>query len=203
MTDLTIELVARLIVVAGCLSQLAAAIAVLIREQAVSRPAPVERIGFPLALVNYVGIALFVFAGLAAAITDGGSFGSLTGPLADGLRVTGILVLWTAGLLAIWGVRTMGRHLVAPAEVRPDTELITTGPFGLARHPLYDSVLLLWAGGALALLNCLLGAGFAVLIPAFYLRSRAEESLLTRHFGDAYTAYAARVPMLVPRLRRP
>jgi protein-S-isoprenylcysteine O-methyltransferase Ste14 len=47
-----------------------------------------------------------------------------------------------------------------------------------------------------------LGAGFAVLVPAFYLRARAEEGILTRHFGDAYIAYAARVPMLLPRLRR-
>jgi protein-S-isoprenylcysteine O-methyltransferase Ste14 len=91
---------------------------------------------------------------------------------------------------------------VAPVEVRPDTELVTTGAFAMVRHPLYDSILLLWAGGTLALLNCVLGAGFVALIPAFYLRARAEEALLTRHFGDAYTTYAARVPMLLPRLRR-
>jgi protein-S-isoprenylcysteine O-methyltransferase Ste14 len=200
---LTIELVARVVVVAACLSQLTAGMAVLIREGVEARPAPVERAGGPLALVNYVGIAMFIFVGLAVAITNGGAFGSLTQPLADGLRVAGILVLWAAGLLAIWGVRTMGRQLVSPAEVRPDTELVTTGAFGLVRHPLYDSVLMLWAGGTLALLNYVLGAGFVVLVPAFYLRARAEEGILTRHFGDAYIAYAARVPMLVPRLRRP
>jgi protein-S-isoprenylcysteine O-methyltransferase Ste14 len=49
----------------------------------------------------------------------------------------------------------MGKHLVAPAEVRPDTELVTTGPFGLVRHPMYLSVLMLWAGGMLALLSWL------------------------------------------------
>ena len=37
-----------------------------------------------------------------------------------------------------------------------------------------------------------------MLLPAFVARSRAEERLLTRHFGSAYDAYAARVPMLVP-----
>ena len=140
---------------------------------------------------------------LAVAITNGGAFRSLIQPLADGLRIGGILVLWAAGLLAIWGVRTMGRQLVSAAEVRPDTKLVTTGAFGLVRHPLYDSVLMLWAGGTLALLNYVLGAGFVLLVPAFYLRARAEEAILTRHFGDAYAAYAARVPMLVPRLRRP
>jgi protein-S-isoprenylcysteine O-methyltransferase Ste14 len=95
----------------------------------------------------------------------------------------------------------MGRHLVAPAEVRPDTELVTVGAFGTVRHPLYDSVLLLWAGASLALMSIVMSAGFVALIPAFYLRARAEEGLLARHFGDAWTAYAERVPMLLPRLR--
>jgi protein-S-isoprenylcysteine O-methyltransferase Ste14 len=201
--DLTIELVARVVVVAACLSQLTAGVAVLIREWSEARPAPVERAGGPLALVNYVGILMFVFVGLAAAITNGGAWLGLTQPLADGLRIAGILVLGAAGLLSTWGVRTMGRQLVSPAEVRPDTELVTTGAFGLVRHPLYDSVLMLWAGGALALLNYVLGAGFLLLVPAFYLRARAEEAILAHHFGEAYAAYAARVPMLLPRLRRP
>jgi protein-S-isoprenylcysteine O-methyltransferase Ste14 len=200
--DLTVESVARVVVVVACLSQLTAGVAVLIREWAEARPAPVERAGGPLALVNYIGILMFVFLGLALAITNGGAFLSLTQPLADGLRIAGILVLGAAGLLSVWGVRTMGRQLVSPAEVRPDTELVTTGAFGLVRHPLYDSVLMLWAGGTLALLNYVLGAGFLLLVPAFYMRARVEEVILTRHFGEAYAAYAARVPMLLPRLRR-
>jgi protein-S-isoprenylcysteine O-methyltransferase Ste14 len=199
--DLTVEFVARLAVIAACLSQLAAAVAVLARQRVTSRPAPVQRVGGPLALVNYVGIAAFVFAGPALAITTEGTVPGLAGPAADGLRLAGIGVLWVAGLLAIWGVRSMGRHLVAPAEVRPDTRLITTGAFAVVRHPLYDSVLLLWAGGALALLSWILGAGVVALLPAFYLRARAEEGLLVRHFGDVYVAYASRVPMMVPRLR--
>jgi len=36
------------------------------------------------------------------------------------------------------------------------------------------------------------------LIPAFVARSQAEERILTRHFGNTYATYAARVPMLVP-----
>ena len=196
------ELVARVVVIAACLSQLLAGIAVLIREHIDSRPAPLERETGPLALVNYAGIALFVMVGLMAAITNGATLGSLAEPLGAVVRAAGILVLWAAGILAVWGIRTMGRHLVSKAEVRPDTELVTGGPFGLIRHPLYLSVLMLWAGGALALLNWALAIGAIVLVPAFYARARVEERLLSRHFGDAYTAYAARVPMLLPRFRR-
>jgi protein-S-isoprenylcysteine O-methyltransferase Ste14 len=199
---ITVELAARVVVTAACLSQLAAGVAVFIRERADSRPAPTERAKGPIAVVNYAGIAFFILVGLAVAITGSGALTSVAEPLGDALRIAGILVLWVAGLLAVWGIRTMGRHLVSPAEVRPDTELVTTGPFGLVRHPMYLSILLLWAGGALALLGWVLAVGFVLLVPAFYLRARTEEGLLTRHFGDAYTAYAARVPMLLPGLRR-
>ncbi|MGA2513145.1 MAG: isoprenylcysteine carboxylmethyltransferase family protein [Candidatus Limnocylindrales bacterium] len=198
---ISVELAARLVVVAACLSQLAAGIAVLIREKATSRPAPTERETGPLGLVNYAGIALFVLVGLAVAITGGGAVRNPAGLPGNLLRVLGVAVLWAAGLLAVWGVRTMGRHLVAPAEVRPDTELITGGPFGVVRHPMYLSVLMLWAGSTLALLSWALAIGLAFFVPAFFLRARAEERLLTRHFGAAYTTYAARVPMMLPGIR--
>ena len=35
-------------------------------------------------------------------------------------------------------------------------------------------------------------------IPAFYLRARAEETLLRERFGAEYEKYAREVPMLVP-----
>jgi protein-S-isoprenylcysteine O-methyltransferase Ste14 len=200
--DITVELAARVVVIAACLSQLTAGVAVLVREHVASRPAPIERQAGPLALVNYVGIALFIVVGLAVAVTGGGTLSGRAEPLAGALRVAGIAVLCTAGLLATWGIRAMGKHLVSDAEVRPDTELVTTGPFELVRHPLYLSVLMLWAGGTLALLSPVLAIGLVVLVPAFWLRARAEERLFTRHFGSAYTAYAARVPMFLPDFLR-
>lgn len=198
--DITLELVARAVVIAACLTQLAAGVGVLIRERVVSRPAPVERDAGPLAAVNFAGIAIFVVAGVAMSVTGAGALTGLDGSPWDVLRAVGVLVLVTAGLLALWGIRTMGRHLVSMPEVRPDTELVTAGPFRLVRHPMFLSVLMLWAGGALALLSPALAVGLALFVPAFYLRARSEERLLTRHFGEAYTAYAGRVPMLLPRV---
>lgn len=131
--DLTMETIARMAVAAASFSLLAAEASVLIRERAVSRPAPIERDSGPLALVYYVGIGMFVLLGLAMAITNGTTLHSLAEPLGARIRAIGILVLWAAGLLAIWGVKTMDRHLVSEAEVRPDTELVTRGPFGIVR----------------------------------------------------------------------
>jgi protein-S-isoprenylcysteine O-methyltransferase Ste14 len=91
--------------------------------------------------------------------------------------------------------------MASAAEVRPDTVLVTGGAFGVVRHPLYLSVLLLWAGGALSLLSWAMAGAWLLLVPAFVARARVEERLLGRHFGEGYGAYAARVPMLLPGFR--
>jgi protein-S-isoprenylcysteine O-methyltransferase Ste14 len=200
--DLTIGSLGRFVVVAAAVTQMLAGLAVLLRQVVSRRPAPTDRVEGPLGLVNFAGLAGFVVVATAVALTGVGAMFEERGAAGDAVRLCGIAVLWAAGILAAAGVRAMGRHLVAPAEIRPDTELITGGPFGLVRHPLYDSIELLWIGGALALLSPLLAAAAAALVPAIYLRAAAEERLLARHFGTAWAEYAGRVPMLVPRLRR-
>ena len=199
--DSLVEMLARVVVLAACLTQVMAGLAVLVRQVRVRRPAPAERLRGPLGLVNYAGLAGFVLVASTVAITGIGTVVG-SGEGADAVRAGGIVVLWAAGLLAAWGVRAMGRNLVAPAEVRPDTELITDGPFGLVRHPLYDSIVLLWAGGALALLSPVMAVIAAAMVPAIDLRAAAEERILARHFGDRWTEYSARVPMLLPAFGR-
>jgi protein-S-isoprenylcysteine O-methyltransferase Ste14 len=200
--DLTIEFLGRFVVVAAAATQMLAGLAVLVRQVVSRRPAPTDRIEGPLGLVNFAGLGGFVVVATAVALTGAGAMLGDRGSAGDAIRLCGVAVLWVAGILAAAGVRAMGRHLVAPAEVRPDTELITGGPFELVRHPLYDSIELLWVGGALALLSPPLAVVAVALAPALYLRAVAEERLLARHFGKAWAEYAGRVPMLVPRLRR-
>lgn len=81
-----------------------------------------------------------------------------------------------------------------------DRVLCTAGPYSLMRHPLYLGNLIILAG-ALALANSALLA--AVLAPigfGYYLCViRSEEGWLAGRFGDEWTAYAARVPSLLPR----
>jgi protein-S-isoprenylcysteine O-methyltransferase Ste14 len=79
------------------------------------------------------------------------------------------------------------------------TELVTTGPYRLVRHPIYFGLFAL--GEALAF-----GSWPAVTIvlsgiaPTFAWRARAEEKLLSRTFGDRYAAYRQRTRMIIPYL---
>jgi protein-S-isoprenylcysteine O-methyltransferase Ste14 len=196
--ELTLELVARLVVIACALSLLMFGLAILAVERLSHRSAPVEQETGLLALVNYVGIIGFVVVSLISAVTMLGTVPAPAGPLHAAAVVVGIVPLAVAGILAVWGYRSLGREFSSEAEVRTDTVLITHGAFALVRHPMYLSVLLLWAGSAFALLSPLMALCLVALIPAFVARSRAEERILTRHFGTAYEAYAAHVPMLLP-----
>ena len=152
-----------------------------------------------LAAVNFVGILGFAGVGAASAVWG---FGRIRLGLGLGIvvvQVLGVVCLAAAGFLAAWGLLSMGRQMSSQAEVRPDTELVTGGAFGLVRHPLYLSILLLWSGGTLALISWVLALCTLLLVPLFVARSRLEEEILGRHFGPAYASYASGVPMLIPR----
>jgi protein-S-isoprenylcysteine O-methyltransferase Ste14 len=195
---MTPELGARFVVAVTATGLLATGLTVLLLELRSKRPEPVERDTGPLAAVNFVGILGFVGVGLGTAIWMGGTFGSLPGWIDAAIRAVGIVFLGLAGFLAAWGLRSIGRQMSSQAEVRPDTQLVTGGAFQVVRHPLYLSILLLWAGGTLALASWFMAACTVVLVPLFVARSRLEERILMRHFGDAYRVYMRKVPMLLP-----
>ena len=79
--------------------------------------------------------------------------------------------------------------------------LCVWGPYQYVRHPLYLGTVT----GAVGL--CLLTNSpwvWGIVLPAFLQvyawQIREEERLLAEAYGDAYTAWARRVPMLLPRL---
>jgi protein-S-isoprenylcysteine O-methyltransferase Ste14 len=116
-------------------------------------------------------------------------------PLAVQLGGVALMALGLAGSIhALWH---LGRAFsIAPTSRR----LVTSGPYGVVRHPLYLTeaitatglVLTHWSWPAI-----LLGA---VQFALQYRRIGHEEAVLAAGFPDAWPAYAARVPQLVPRL---
>jgi protein-S-isoprenylcysteine O-methyltransferase Ste14 len=137
-------------------------------------------------------------------LNDGiGPFAALDGL---GAQVTG-LVLFAAGLVGMVGSQSaMGRswRLGVPEE---RTELVTGGPFGLVRNPIFTAMVVAVVGLALLAPNALSLASIIGLIAGLELHVRfAEEPQLLRSHGEEYAAYASRVGRFVPglgRLRRP
>ena len=81
-------------------------------------------------------------------------------------------------------------------------ELATSGPYAYTRNPLYLGTLLVAAGLAIAARSVGLGALFAGVFVFVYLPVIQNESdHLHKLFRD-YAAYAAAVPLLLPRLSK-
>jgi protein-S-isoprenylcysteine O-methyltransferase Ste14 len=193
-----LQFLARLVVGAAAVALLAVGLGVLAWEARRPRGDPLRHEHGLLSLVNFVGILGFVGIGLATALTLRGTLPAPPGAVDPAIRLLGIAVVVAAGFLALWGLRSIGGAMSSQAEVGADAALVTTGAFSLVRHPLYLSILLLWAGASLALWSWLMALCTILLVPAFVARSRLEERLLVDHFGDAYRQYADHVPMLVP-----
>jgi protein-S-isoprenylcysteine O-methyltransferase Ste14 len=79
--------------------------------------------------------------------------------------------------------------------------LTVTGPYARTRNPLYFGSAILMIGAALAMnswwVAALLVAYFALV---YSMVMRREEMELRRQHGGAFDAYAARVPLFLPRL---
>ena len=87
-------------------------------------------------------------------------------------------------------------------ETRDEPGVIKTGVFGVVRHPIYLSEMLLYLG--LLMLSISLAATVVWCIAIVFLHyiSRWEEKLLLARFGEEYAQYMRDVPMWIPRLRK-
>ena len=103
--------------------------------------------------------------------------------------------IYTAGLA---GQGTFVRTISTARE----KELNTTGMYSIVRHPLYLGNFVIWAGIVLFPHSFALAA--FCLLAFFLLYERiihAEEAFLVEKFGTAYTEWAQKTPMFVPRFK--
>jgi protein-S-isoprenylcysteine O-methyltransferase Ste14 len=108
-------------------------------------------------------------------------------------RVIGIAFLIIAGYLAKTGLS------IVFGEERREPGVIRKGVFGVVRHPVYLSEILLYFG--LFMLSMSLASAVVLVIAFIFLHyiSRYEEGLLIEHFGEEYEQYMREVPMWIPR----
>ena len=149
-------------------------------------------IGFALQIVGLV----IVRAGLRA---SGAAFLPLGPSLEMALALLAFALLAASLVLTQAALRVLGKQWSLRAQVVEGHELITSGAYGLVRHPIYTGMFGMLLGTALAVSSWwALIAGALVFLVGTALRIRTEERLLTAEFGEAYRAYARTVPALVP-----
>jgi len=87
-------------------------------------------------------IAVFALIGLVSAYlpawTDRKEFLTLDG---DAVRWLGVALFVAGGALRIWPVFVLGRRFSGLVAIQPGHTLVTTGVYGLIRHPSYLGLL--------------------------------------------------------------
>jgi protein-S-isoprenylcysteine O-methyltransferase Ste14 len=119
------------------------------------------------------------------------------------LTIFGAVFYFCGVGLYLWGLGTMrsqfGVSSLLGAELYKEHKLVTSGPFGLVRHPLYVGVILT-AIGALLIFRTWAMVLFTPMSLVVIGRAGREEKLLAEEFGEEWKAYVSKVPMWIPRL---
>jgi protein-S-isoprenylcysteine O-methyltransferase Ste14 len=147
---------------------------------------------------RWVIVALGVLGVLGAylpAYTDRIDFLTLGG---EGVRWLGVLLYAAGGVLRLAPVFVLGRRFSGLVAIQPEHRLVSSGLYGVIRHPSYLGLLVLSLGWGLAFRSGV-GVILAVLtLPVVLARIDAEDRLLSETFGAEYDAYRAGTWRLIP-----
>jgi protein-S-isoprenylcysteine O-methyltransferase Ste14 len=146
------------------------------------------------------GLPYYVFTFAGAAMLFGVQPRWQDSPPIDGALGWLLVAIAIAGFLFSWWARLhLGALWSGTVTKKEGHHVIDTGPYGFVRHPIYTGIILASFATAAAKATPIALAGAATMTLGWYLKARLEERFLREELGaDAYGAYAARVPMLVP-----
>jgi len=108
----------------------------------------------------------------------------------------GVVLLVLSGYMARTGL------YIVFGEKRETPDVIRKSVFGVVRHPVYLSEILLYFGLLILSISLVAAAVWVIAIGFLHYISRSEERLLLARFGEDYEKYMREVPMWIPRLGR-
>ena len=99
----------------------------------------------------------------------------------------------------LWAYAAMGNAWRIGIDAKEKNALISRGPYGRVRHPIYLFQIVMLAGAALLLPTAVSFAVLATHYVCVHIKARDEEKYLTRVHGESYRDYLSRTGGLFPR----
>ena len=143
-------------------------------------------------------IVLFI-AFVILPIYPNGAIATLSTAWQYGLLGVAALLGLIAVSLLISGVMALGTNLTPLPHPKDEGRLVTSGVYGLVRHPIYSSVIFAAIAYSLWQLSLSHAIGAVILFLFLDLKARQEESWLMEKFSD-YEVYRSQVKKLIPWL---
>lgn len=119
-------------------------------------------------------------------------------PMSAAAAYTGLALTIVGVVFTIWARFYLGSNWSGRPTIKEGHTLIRTGPYAVVRHPIYSGISLGLFGTAVA--QGKLGAliGTVLVLIAFKVKSRLEESFMTEQFDGEYVQYMKQVKGLIP-----
>ncbi len=121
-------------------------------------------------------------------------------PLSEWCFWAGTAVTGSGLLFSVWGRYHLGKNWSQAVTIKDDHKLITNGPYGLVRHPIYTGFLMGFLGSSIALGEWRGLVAVALVFIVLLHKLRLEDKWLQEQFGKSYELYSKRVCALVPFL---
>ncbi len=164
---------------------------------AASKKAVVQRQATNRRLLHHL-LATFAFVLLVYPWFHRGWLGMRFVPASPAVYFTGFGISVAGALFAIWARLTLGRNWSGRPSLMAGHELVTSGPYALARHPIYTGLVLAFAGTVLAIGEWRGVLGVLIVLLAFLIKIHDEEQLMLQAFPETYPQYRRRVKALIP-----
>jgi protein-S-isoprenylcysteine O-methyltransferase Ste14 len=119
-------------------------------------------------------------------------------PVSDLLYCVGFALLVCGLGFSVWARVHLGRNWSGLVTVKEGHELIRTGPYAYARHPIYTGILTGVIGTVICSGTLSAVLGVVIIAAALNRKLRIEERLMRETFPGQYERYCAEVPALVP-----
>lgn len=119
-------------------------------------------------------------------------------PYGPAVYFVGVAVLAAGLAFSIWARAWLGRNWSGIVTVKQDHELVRGGPYRYVRHPIYTGILFGLIGSAIARDEWRGLLAVAIAWAGLWRKLRLEERWMIERFGDAYRAFQAEVPALIP-----
>ena len=115
-----------------------------------------------------------------------------------GVSLIGFLLAVAGLAFSVWARLYLGSNWSPIATLKKDQILVTSGPYGIVRHPIYSGLIVAIIGTALAF------GGYRVIISILcvflfaWVRITEEEKLMSKQFGKEYAEYKKKVKAIIP-----
>jgi protein-S-isoprenylcysteine O-methyltransferase Ste14 len=114
------------------------------------------------------------------------------------MQTIAVVVCILGLLVTIWARWTLAGNWSSTVTFKLGHELIRTGPYRFARHPIYTGILLMCLGSVIKDGQARCWFGLLFIIVGIWVKLKQEEALMLQHFPDDYPAYRKQVKSLVP-----